>query len=207
MKAISKNKLTGLVCALGMALVLGCMMLLTACGITYTTGEMKLGKGAPFGFMIDSSELTMTAVQPEAAVAGETNYAIKVTGEVLELSDADFGQLFLTANEKGNLVVLFTLTITQEMMEDPESKIIIDDCYKYNADQDLELEQEISLNDTGVVDALPTYDRDGYIYVVCNTAGDAISHVTLQWTPTDATEVVSVNYVIDFTEITKKLVA
>jgi len=206
-KAISKNKFLGAICSIGLVLIIGCVMLLTACGVTYTTGEMRLGMGAPYGFTIDSSELTLTAVAPEEAAAGETNFGIKVTGAVEELSTANFAQLYLTANDLGNLVVIFTLTITQEMMDDADSVIIIDDCYKTDAEEDTTLTQSYELNTAGVVDSLPTFDRDGYIYVICNTAGDAISHVTLEWTPTDATEAVSVNYVIDFTDITKKLVA
>lgn len=206
-EAISKNKFLSAICAVGLGLILACAIMLSACA-TFTVGEMRLGKAAPYGFVIDSTGLTLTAVEPAVAEAGETNYKIEVTGAVTELSVTDFGQLYKTANTKGRLVVLFTLTITQEMMNDPDSVIIIDDCYKYEIDEDNELDQTYELNEDGVVDSLPTYGRDGYIYVICNTAGDAISNVSLEYKKTkadgtlEATKTV-INYVIDFTGITK----
>ena len=168
-------------------------MMLSACA-TYTTGELKLAKGEIFGVDIDSTELTLTAVQPATGY----NYGIKVTGAVAEVTEEEFGPGYLDfaeANEKGRLVVLFTLTITEEMMADDDAVIKLDNTGT--------LDKVVSLHLTGAVDVLPSYGHDGFIVIAFNTAGDAISHVALEWTPEGADEATVVKYVIDFTGIEK----
>lgn len=191
-KVISRNKFLGSICAFAMVLMLGCAVMLSGCA-TYTTGEMKLAKGEIFEVNIDSTELTLTAVAPATGY----DYGIKVTGAVEEVDADDFTNKlkYSTANTKGRLVVLFTLTITEEMMADANAKIKLD--------KDATLDKEVSLQLDGAVDVLPEYGRDGYIVIVLNTAGDGISHIALEWTPEDAEKATVVKYVIDFTGITK----
>lgn len=192
-KVISKNKFFSAICAFGLVLMLGCAMMLSACA-TYTTGELKLAKGEIFGVDLDSTELTLTAVQPATGY----DYGIKVTGAVTEVSATDFGAGklgFTEANTKGRLVVLFTLTITEEMMADEDAVIKLDKTGT--------LDKEVSLQAEGAVDVLPSYGHDGFIVIVLNTAGDGISHVALQWTPEGADKATVVKYVIDFTGIEK----
>lgn len=206
--AISKNKFLSAICAFGLVLILGCAMMLSACGSFILPGELKLAKGAPYGIDIDSTELELTAVDPSTLVTeGDTNtynYGIKVIGEVDEITDSQFhSTLGFPAGEpaKGYLVVLFTLTITQEMADDEEAVLKLD-----GVDGILTRSPNLITELNDGINVPPSYGYDGFIVLVLNTqlGGDEITHVGLQWKPEGATVAKTVNYIIDFTGVTAK---
>lgn len=202
-KVISRNKFLSTICAFGLVLMLGCAMMLSACA-TYTTGELKLAKGAPYGFDIDSTELTLTGVAPSTLVTtGDTNvydFGIKVTGAVEAITPEQFAIPGFTAEtDEDYLVVFFTLTITEEMMADPDAKIKTDSAGI--------LDQVYNLSEA--IDVAPLFGYDGFVGVVLNTADDNITHIALEYkkakadgTGLEATAT-TIKYIIDLTGVTK----
>lgn len=169
---------------------------LAACGTTYEKGGISAGNSSALSNGVDTSKLTVEAVKPAEGV----DYAVKFSGAVDEVSQEVYDYWFsgYDANENGRILVCVKFDVDGTISQDANATITLEDSKATGGTKTL------TLADCYDSEANAT---DKFVYLIFNTADDAISNFSVTYTADGATKTTTVAYSLDFTGVTKKVAA
>ena len=185
-------KVTKVLCAFAVLLVAISSLALAACdeAKTFTTGGVMLGNNVSSSNGIDSTDLTLVALEPAAGI----DYAGKITGSTKEVSEATYKHWFgATAyteatkeGAKGALLINLMLVLDNKILA---SNVVNLNLHDKKTD---EFDKTVAFSDAK--------DGDNFVYMIF-PAGKKIEFQVAYGKTADS--LTKINYSFDVSEVTK----